>query len=121
VAETHRGLRIVETAGAPTYYFPRSDVDAAQLVRSAASSSCEWKGTARHFDVGDAREAAWCYPDPYPEFAAIRDWLSFLPARLEACFIGDVRAAPQPGGYYGGWVTPDLVGPIKGGPESGSW
>ncbi len=25
---------------------------------------------------------------------------------------------PQPGGFYGGWITPELTGPFKG--ESGS-
>jgi hypothetical protein len=23
---------------------------------------------------------------------------------------------PQPGGFYGGWITADLIGPFKGDP-----
>ncbi len=114
-------MRIVETAGAPTYYFPSDDVDLARLAIASGHSFCEWKGAARHFDVDDATEAAWCYPDPFPEFAAIRGWMSFLPSRVDACWIGEARATPQPGGYYGGWVTPGLSGPIKGGAGSESW
>jgi uncharacterized protein (DUF427 family) len=121
VAETQSGLRILETAGAPTYYFPPEHVDVAQLVVAASESFCEWKGRAQSFDLRRAPGAAWSYPDPYPEYEAVRGWFAFLPARVDACFVGEVRATPQPGGYYGGWVTPALAGPIKGGPGTGSW
>ena len=39
----------------------------------------------------------------------------------DSCYVGDDRVTPQPGFYYGGWVTPDLVGPFKGVPGSESW
>ena len=125
VAESQASLRVLETAGAPTLYLPRGDVDWDLLIPCAAESFCEWKGRARHFDVRAAGrvapEAAWCYPDPYPEFERLRDRVAFHPARLDACWLGDLQVAPQPGGYYGGWVTPDLAGPIKGGPGSAAW
>jgi hypothetical protein len=28
---------------------------------------------------------------------------------------------PQPGGFYGGWIKPELVGPFKGEPGSEEW
>jgi hypothetical protein len=28
---------------------------------------------------------------------------------------------PQPGGFYGGWITSDLAGPFKGVPGSMGW
>ncbi len=121
IAETRDGLRVVETAGAPTYYFPQSAVDDTRLRPSAGRSFCEWKGEAVHWQVGGSPDAAWSYPDPYPEFDAIRGWIAFHPARVDACWLDGVRAEPQPGGYYGGWVTPDLAGPIKGGPGSSAW
>jgi len=125
VAESARALRVLETAGAPTLYLPPADVDLGRLAPNAGVSFCEWKGRARLFDVlaaGDVLEAAaWCYPDPYPEFEAIRGWLAFHPGRLSDCWLAETRATPQPGGYYGGWVTPDLAGPIKGGPGSAAW
>ena len=121
VAETDSGLRILETAGAPSYYFPRVDVDETRIVPAEGSSFCEWKGAASHFDVCGSREAAWSYADPFPEFTIVRGWMAFHPARVDACWLGELRATPQPGGYYGGWVTLSLAGPIKGGPGSGSW
>jgi uncharacterized protein (DUF427 family) len=125
VAESRDALRIVETAGAPAFYLPVADVDESLLASVETVSFCEWKGRARHFRLqvaGDVvREAAWSYPDPFPEFEAIRDRFAFHPARIDGCWLGDAKATAQPGGYYGGWVTQDLSGPIKGGPGSGSW
>jgi len=35
--------------------------------------------------------------------------------------VGDDRVTAQSGGFYGGWITPDIVGPFKGGPGTGHW
>lgn len=120
VAATAAGVRVVETAGAPTYYFPPTDVDEASLVGEGETSVCEWKGIATAYTVAGHRGAAWAYHRTFDEFAAIRGWLSFYPTVL-ACYVGDERVGPQPGGYYGGWVTQRLRGPIKGGPGSSDW
>jgi len=120
VAETLTGVRILETAGAPTYYFPPVDVDEALLERTAGESLCEWKGIANSYRIGRQSPAAWCYRDTFPEFESIRGWYGFYPAKL-ICHIGDEQAQPQPGGYYGGWVTSHLKGPIKGGPGTDHW
>ena len=58
--------------------------------------------------------------DGYPEFDEIAGYLSFYPARLE-CFVAGERVRPQPGGFYGGWVTSEIVGPYKGSPGTGGW
>lgn len=124
LAESRRAMRVCETASPPTFYLPPDDVDRAHLAPASGSSRCEWKGTARYWDVvlPDRRleAAAWSYPEPFPEFAAIAGWLSFYPARVE-CFVDGVRVRPQPGRFYGGWVTPELVGPFKGEPGSEGW
>jgi uncharacterized protein (DUF427 family) len=120
LAETTRGCRVVETAGAPTYYFPPGDVAVAELTASGRTTLCEWKGLAQGYAWQHVSTAAWCYAQTFAEFVAIRGWFAFYPAEL-ACFVGVERVTPQPGGYYGGWVTPDLCGPIKGGPGSGHW
>jgi hypothetical protein len=31
------------------------------------------------------------------------------------------EVAAQAGGFYGGWVTSEIVGPFKGDPETGHW
>jgi len=125
VAETRVALQVLETASPPTIYIPPGDVDARTLAPNGISTCCEWKGAAEHFDVaaGGRRspDAAWAYPDPFPEFAAIRAWLAFHPARVDRCLVGDEAARAQPGGYYGGWVTSDLAGPFKGEPGSQAW
>jgi uncharacterized protein (DUF427 family) len=125
VARARATLRVVETAGAPTYYLEETDVDRSLLVPSGTDSFCEWKGRALHYDLRVAgvtvAEAAWLYPDPFPEFDAIRGWLAFHPARVDACWLGDTKVEPQAGGYYGGWVTPDLAGPIKGEAGTEAW
>lgn len=77
---------------------------------------CEWKGVALDFDLLQGPPSvAWCYPQTFPEFDAIAGWISFYPAKL-ACFVADERVRPQPGGFYGGWITDELVGPVKGEP-----
>jgi uncharacterized protein (DUF427 family) len=125
VARAAAALRVVETAGAPTYYLKETDVDRRLLVPSGTDSFCEWKGRAVHFDLhigGEvAAEAAWSYPDPFPEFEVIRGWLAFHPGRVAACWLGNAKVEAQAGGYYGGWVTPDLAGPIKGEAGSEAW
>lgn len=125
IARSDRALRICETASPPGYYIPPEDVDRDALLPSARTSFCEWKGEARYWTVqaGDrmAKDAAWSYPRPYPEYAAITDYLAFYPRRMDGCYVGGEPVEPQPGFYYGGWVTRDLVGPFKGVPGSDGW
>lgn len=120
LAETDDGCRVVETAGAPTYYFPPEDVDIESLVATSGRSLCEWKGLARSFAWQGVDPAAWSYEVTFPEFVAIGGWFAFYPGQLR-CFVGEELVTPQPGGYYGGWVTTGLRGPIKGAPGTGHW
>lgn len=126
VARSIRALKVLETAGAPTYYIPAEDLQTEFLQPSEVPSTwCEWKGNATYFDlrVGDAvaHAAAWTYLEPEPEFEGLKDHYSFYPARLEACYLDHELVRPQPGGFYGGWVTSEIVGPIKGEPGSEWW
>lgn len=125
IADTRRGKRVLETSHPPVFYLPPADVMLAHLVPADGSSFCEWKGLARYYDVvaGDRRAAcaAWCYPHPAPGFAPIRDHVAFYCAPMDACLIDGERARPQPGGFYGGWITDDVVGPFKGAPGTSGW
>lgn len=125
VADSERCLRVLETASPPTIYFPPDDVEQRLLQADEGSSFCEWKGRARYFSVTDgeriSRRAAWCYPEPLPEYRVLRGYVSFYPGRVTACWYGDQKVSPQPGSFYGGWVTPNLVGPFKGEPGSEAW
>ena len=124
-ADTVRGVRTLETSHPPTYYFPREDVPPGVLRPAKHRSLCEWKGQAVYFDVhvGDevVAEAAWSYLAPTPAFAALRDHLAFYAAPFDACFVDEERVTPQPGGFYGGWITSREAGPFKGVPGSLFW
>ncbi|MEN0110721.1 MAG: DUF427 domain-containing protein [Planctomycetota bacterium] len=125
IAETTGAYRVLETSHAPTYYLPPEDVDAAALSPGRGRSFCEWKGVAEYRTVtaGDvcAENAAWFYPAPTGVFAPIAGYLAFYARLMDACWVDGERAQPQPGGFYGGWVTSDLVGPIKGEPGTEFW
>jgi uncharacterized protein (DUF427 family) len=124
LARSRRALRVLETASPPTVYLPPEDIQMARLEPATGSSRCEWKGAARYWTVvtpgARLERVGWSYPDPFPEFAALRDHVSFYPARVE-CFVDGVRVVPQPGGFYGGWITPEIVGPVKGEPGTEWW
>ena len=125
VADTHAALRVLETSHPPVYYLPPSDVDGSLLEPVPGSSFCEWKGLARYWDlvVGGERlsRIAWSYPEPTPAFAPLREHLAFYAGPLEECLVDGERVRPQPGGFYGGWITSNIIGPFKGGPGSSGW
>jgi uncharacterized protein (DUF427 family) len=126
ICETRRAWRVLETSHPPVYYVPPDDIRL-EFVRPSTTgrSFCEWKGRAVYHSllVGDRRAAdvAWSYPEPSPAFAPIRDYLAFYPGRVDTCTVDGVAVQPQEGGFYGGWITPDVVGPFKGVPGSGGW
>jgi uncharacterized protein (DUF427 family) len=125
VADSHNAVRTLETSHPPSYYIPRKDIAPGVLLLAEGSSFCEWKGHARYFDVnagGERRQrAAWSYPDPTPSFAILRDHVAFYAQAMDACFVDGARVVPQPGGFYGGWITPAVAGPFKGVPGSRFW
>lgn len=124
IADTTRGWRVLETHHAPTYYLLPENVRAT-LRPAPGSSFCEWKGVARYFDVSangaTAERAAWCYDRPSADFAPIAGYLAFYAGLLDAAWVGETRVIPQPGDFYGGWVTPNLGGRIKGAPGTTHW
>lgn len=125
IADTTRGHRVLETSHPPVYYFPPDDIRMGYLSVAGGSSYCEWKGQAGYFtiDVSSKREerAAWSYSDPTAAFTAIRDHIAFYCHMMDSCFVGDEQARPQPGSFYGGWVTDDIVGPFKGESGTAGW
>ena len=125
LAETTRGLRVLETAGAPVYYVPPEDVRFERLQPSPRRSVCEWKGDATYvtFDDGDRRieDVGWRYEQPLPGYEAIAGHVAFYAGRVDEAWVGAEQATPQPGGFYGGWITSRVVGPFKGEPGSFGW
>ena len=125
IADTRNAMRVLETSHPPTYYLPPADIDMTALVAAPGTSFCEWKGQAIYYTVrvGERRaeQTAWSYPRPSAPFAAIADYVAFYCAPMDACLVDGERAEPQPGGFYGGWVTSHVVGPFKGIPGSSGW
>jgi uncharacterized protein (DUF427 family) len=125
VARTTRGCRVLETSHPPVYYFPAADVDGRLLRPQAGQSFCEWKGSARYFDVvvGEQirRRAAWSYPEPSAGMEMLRDAVAFYAAMFDRCTVDGEVVTPQSGGFYGGWITADVVGPFKGAPGTAGW
>jgi uncharacterized protein (DUF427 family) len=125
LADTRAAWRTLETSHPPTYYIPQADIAMERLVPNAGRSFCEWKGMARYWDVivGDARlvGAGWSYPSPTRGFEGIAGHIAFYAAPFDAATIDGEQVSPQPGGFYGGWVTSREAGPFKGIPNSRFW
>jgi uncharacterized protein (DUF427 family) len=126
LADSSHALRVLETSHPPTIYIPPADVKAELLRDSAARATwCEFKGAARYVDavVGDHRVEAvgWTYPDPTAGYEALRDHLAFYPGRVDTAWLDEERVEAQPGDFYGGWITSDLIGPFKGPPGTFGW
>lgn len=125
IADTLRAHRVLETSHPPVYYIPPADIQMQYLSPTPRGSFCEWKGRAAYYtlSVGSriAENAAWFYPEPTSAFTAIRDCVAFYPALMDECRVDGELVIPQPGGFYGGWITSDIVGPFKGVPGSWGW
>ena len=124
IADTHASVRTLETSHPPSYYIPPDAI--APVLRSAGGGSfCEWKGAALYWDVviGDVvlPRVGWSYPDPTRAFAMLRDHVAFYARPFDRCSVDGETVVPQPGNFYGGWITADLAGPFKGVPGSMGW
>lgn len=126
IAQAASAWRVMETFHPPSYYLDptafRPDV---LRPGSPRGSFCEWKGRARYWTIAAsgrlAPDAGWSYPDPTPGFADIANCVAVYAGQMGRCTAADEVVTPQPGGFYGGWITAELVGPFKGGPGTDYW
>ena len=125
IADTRRAKRVLETSHPPVYYIPPQDVDMQYLISAGSTTWCEWKGQAHYYNITVAGKqvanAAWYYPHPNAEFTGLKDYLAFYPGKMDACYVGNEQVQAQTGGFYGGWITSDIVGPFKGEPGTRGW
>jgi uncharacterized protein (DUF427 family) len=125
IANSTDALRVLETAGPPVYYVPPANVRLDLMTPSPHETHCEWKGEASYYSlrVGDrvVSNVAWTYHEPLPGFEQIRDHVAFYAGLVDEAWVGDEQATPQPGRFYGGWVTSKIVGPFKGEPGTSGW
>lgn len=125
IALTLEPLRVLETSHPPVYYLPRASIVPGVLTPTGRTSFCEFKGVATYFTVAMggavAPDAAWSYESPAPGYEAMAGYVSFYPEQMEVCLVDGEYVQGQPGGFYGGWVTGEIVGPFKGAPGSEGW
>ncbi len=125
IADTHNAYRVLETSHPPVYYLPPEDIQSAYVRPATGTSWCEWKGQATYFSVqvGDkvAERVGWAYPNPTPGFKVMAGYIAFYARPMDACLVDGERARPQPGQFYGGWITDDIVGPFKGETGTMGW
>ncbi len=125
IAETTRAIRVLETSHPPAYYIPPEDVKQEYLTPTQHRTVCEFKGAASYWTltVGDKSSvnATWSYLDPVPDYEPIKGYFMFYPQRVDACYVDDVQVKPQQGNFYGGWITPEIIGPFKGAPGTWGW
>jgi uncharacterized protein (DUF427 family) len=126
LADTNQALRILETSHPPVYYIPPADIAMEHLRQSLRRQSfCEFKGHASYWTVSVqgviAEDAAWSYPNPASPYAALRDHLAFYANKVDECSVDGEIVVPQPGDFYGGWITSHVTGPFKGPPGTLGW
>lgn len=123
LADSIRSIRVLETSHPPVFYVPSGSVRTGLLTLSSIRTMCEFKGVADYWDLGGPEpipRVAWSYPQPLAGYEDIAGWLAFFPGKVE-CYVGGERALPQEGGFYGGWITSEIVGPFKGAPGTDGW
>ena len=125
IVDTDNAVRVLETSHPPVYYVPRDEIRPELLVGSPRRSTCEFKGVASywHLVVGDRQspDGAWSYENPSAGYEHLRGMIAFYPRRVDRCVLNGEVVEPQEGDFYGGWVTAEIVGPLKGGPGSSGW
>lgn len=125
VVDTRDVVRVLETSHPPVYYLPIAAFAPGSLAPASGGSFCEFKGAARYLSVHGggavADRAAWYYADPSPGFEVLADRVAVYAGPMDACTVDGERAAPQPGRFYGGWITSAVVGPFKGGAGTHGW
>ncbi|KFA63348.1 hypothetical protein S40285_01791 [Stachybotrys chlorohalonatus IBT 40285] len=118
IANTREAYWVLETHHPPTYYLPRSAVKV-PLTPTGRRTWCEWKGAATYYslaagdDGGTVADRVWSYERPTASFEPIRGYVSFY-AGPWTCVVDGEEVQAQPGDFYGGWVTSEIEGIVKG-------
>jgi len=140
MVQGHLGL--VKTKSIPAssaYYLPPASVRV-PLTPTRRRTFCEWKGWATYYAIAEPTSTStstaastatstptspagasstrvadriWSYDDPKPPFGPLRDHLAFYAGPWD-CYVDGELVVPQPGDFYGGWVTDDIEGIVKG-------
>ncbi|WRT68024.1 uncharacterized protein IL334_004999 [Kwoniella shivajii] len=135
IADTTEGYRVLETSHPPTYYLPPSSIKV-PIQKTSRQTYCEWKGKASYHTIRLSPNSAsienriWSYPQPTATFSPIKDHFSFYASTGTnernaggkwRCYVDEEEVGVQEGDFYGGWITSNIKGKMKGGPGTWGW
>jgi uncharacterized protein (DUF427 family) len=96
ITDTRRALVLYESGFAPRWYVPRADIDEATLTPVKLQTFCPYKGLCSYYSIGEARQAAWCYPDAYAQVGRISNFVSFEPD-IVSVYLDGTQLHLEPG------------------------
>ena len=125
VADSSRALRVLETSQPPGIYIPLEDCRRDLLRPNCQTHHVRVEGRGRlprpRRGRPGGRIGGLVLPAPVARYAVLSDHAAFYPQAVDECWLDDERVEPNPGGFYGGWITSDIQGPFKGGPGTMGW
>jgi uncharacterized protein (DUF427 family) len=96
IADSNAPLVLFESGFAPRWYVPRADIDESALTTVKGQTFCPYKGLCSYYNIGDARQAAWYYPQAWEEVKRITNMISFEPDKASVSLDG-VQMKLEPG------------------------
>ena len=118
-------VRVLETSQAPAYYVAFEHVADQFLRRTTTAATASGRASRRTPTSSSAPDRAprpaWSYAEPTPGFEPLIGHWAFYAQALDECWVDDERVLPNDGNFYGGWVTSNVHGPIKGAPGTLHW
>jgi len=81
-------------------------VDQTSDGKSVMVASVDLQAKPLH-DIG------WWYPTPDPRYPELTARVALYAGPLDEVTVDGEKVQPQPGGFYGGWITTELVGPFR--------
>jgi adenylate cyclase len=99
IVDSRNAIQLNETRYAPTYYFPKEDVNMDALTSTSHHTHCPFKGDASYWSVSAGgrmlENVAWSYEDPYPVVPELQGRVAFYADKMDAWFEDDVRVTPE--------------------------
>jgi uncharacterized protein (DUF427 family) len=96
IADSNAPLVLFESGFAPRWYVPRADIDESALTAVEGQTFCPYKGLCSYYNIADAHQAAWYYPQAWEEVKRITKMISFEPDKVSVSLDG-VQLKLEPG------------------------
>ena len=117
--------RVLETFHPPSWYLPPGAFRPGVLRPAPGRQLLRVEGPGALLDAGGRRRVGGggrlVLPRADPGLRPSATTSRSMPGGWTPASSDEERVVPQPGGFYGGWITAELVGPFKGGPGTLGW